>query len=210
MVGDPCLPVATHHFAATIRARIGWAKARPWWHWHPGLPACAKAAGIALPLLVIPGAVPIPTQPVLTLPSGPFWASETGGFPGASYGAFGPGAFDVAQAGAAGEAGGYPGGFSGGPGFIGRVPFADVGQVLGQVEQVPNLLAQQPGIPGVLAGPGTGAGPVPMVTVPSVFSPDVPEQQPVPAPDGSWVLLPALVGLTLVRKRSIDKENRHG
>lgn len=188
-------------------------------HIRIAIPACAKAAVLGLPLLAVPGAVPIPTQPVLTLPGGPFWSGEAGGFPGASYGTFGPGAFG---------AGAYTSGLgpadlgwgtTPGPAAAGLIPLASltafsppVGTSAAWANLVPRQMAQaRSELPGVVA---LGAASPPIgtdVSVPTVFSPDVPDtSQPVPAPAGLWVLLPALVGLAFVRKRSISKDNRHG
>lgn len=224
MIADPCLPVAVHHSAGTINAWIGWGKAHPLWHWQPSLPACAKAAVLGLPLLTVPGAVPIPTQPVLTLPGGPFWSGETGGFPGASYGGFAPGAFGPGAFGAGAYTSGLgPAdlgwGTTPGPAAAGLIPLASltafsppVGTSAAWANLVPQQMAQvRPELPGVVAL-GSASPPIGTdVSVPTVFSPGVPDTvQPVPAPDGVWVLLPALVGMTLVRKRSTSKDNRHG
>lgn len=225
MIPDPCLPIATYHTAATIRAWTGWAKARPWWHWHPGLPACGKAAAIALPLLAIPGAVPIPLRPVLPTP-GPFWAGEAGGVPGASYGGFAPGAFGPgafgpdAYAPGAGEGVGGLGGAYGYADSAGYGPLAEMHPALvpGGLPAVgtaypgpqgpgvqPNALlpatvgsaaAIAPLLPEGSAGPAVGGSP----TQPLAFAPDTPT--PAPEPASLAVFAAALLGLATARVRT--------
>ncbi len=165
-------------------------------HVRSAIPACAKVAGIAFPLLALPGAVPVPTRPVLP-PAVP--SASYGGF---APGAFGPGAFgpltDTGLSGVSEGLGGFGGGlvFLSGAGGIVSTP-AIVNIAPNALNASPAMLAvltQPVGVPAVITGPGQG--------VPMAFVPDVPVPQPVPCPPGVWMMLTALLGLAAARRRA--------